>query len=63
MLAGLALQVLSLAVVLSLGADFGLKCFKKPQSVPERYANIRERNYFVHFIYGEGCKPNLKVCV
>ena len=54
MLAGLALQVLSLVVVLTLGADFAIACFKKPQSWPERYANIRNRSYFAGFIYGEG---------
>lgn len=53
MLAGLALQVLSLAIVLTLGADFARKCFKKPNRWPEKYGNIRGRSYFVHFIYGE----------
>ena len=53
MLAGLGLQVLSLAVVLALGADFARVCYKKPQTWIERYADIRERRYFLGFIYCE----------
>ncbi len=52
MLAGLSLQVASLAVVLFLGADFAFVCARKPLSWNERFENIRRRNYFRWFVYG-----------
>jgi len=56
MLAGLALQVLSLVIVLTLGIDFAISCSKKPQSWSDKYTNIRERRYFKGFIYGKKSK-------
>ena len=53
MLAGLALQVLSLTIVLALGADFARVCWRKPQSWNERYAGIPNSTLFVGLICGE----------
>lgn len=53
MLAGLALQVFSLAVVLGLAADFAWRCRRKGGSWDESYKVIRGRKYFKGFLYGE----------
>jgi hypothetical protein len=51
MLAGLALQVFSLVVVLLLAADFAWRCARR-SSWNERYESIRSRRYFAGFISG-----------
>jgi hypothetical protein len=52
MLAGLALQVFSLAVVLFLAADFAFRVSRKRQGWDEQYEVIRQRRYFKGFMYG-----------
>jgi hypothetical protein len=52
MLAGLALQVFSLCVVLALAADFARTCMKTPQDWDIRYAVIRDTRYFKFFNFG-----------
>jgi hypothetical protein len=53
MLAGLALQVFSLVVVLGLSADFAWCCWRKPMAWEEQYEDIRRRRYFKGFICGK----------
>jgi RTA1 like protein len=52
-LAGLALQVFSLGVVLALAGDFARTCMKKTRDWIESYAVIRDSGYFKTFMIGE----------
>jgi hypothetical protein len=52
MLAGLALQVFSLVVVLLIAADFAWRCARNRRSWDERYEVIRSRRWFRGFVYG-----------
>jgi hypothetical protein len=53
MLAGLALQVFNLCIVLALGIDFAWCCWREREAWEEQYEEIRGRKYFWGFIYGE----------
>jgi len=52
MLAGLALQVLSLVIVLVLWADFAHRCWKRSGEWEEKFEDIRKSRYFEGFISG-----------
>lgn len=51
MLAGLALQVFSLVIILLLAADFAWRCKKDRGKWDERYESIRGRRWFVGLVY------------
>jgi hypothetical protein len=52
MLAGLALQVASIVIVLAIAGDFAWSCWRNHTAWDESYAAIRQRRYFKGFIYG-----------
>ncbi|KUJ10118.1 RTA1-domain-containing protein [Mollisia scopiformis] len=52
MMAGLALQVASLVIVLALAADFALRYWKKCYEWDEKFETIREKKYFRGFVFG-----------
>ena len=52
MLAGLALQVLSLAVALFLAGDFAFRVSQKRQGWDEQFGEIRRTRYFKGFMHG-----------
>jgi len=60
MLAGLGLQVFSLAVVLALAADFARTCLKRPHNWNASYAVIRDTRYFRTFIFGKYAYPSAR---
>lgn len=53
MMAGLALQVLSLLVVLALVADFSWRAWKKRENLEEKFERLRRGKYFKGFILGK----------
>ena len=57
-MAGLALQVFSLVVVLCLAADFASRCWRNKKKLDEKYEVIRSSRYFHGFIYGVYCSPS-----
>jgi hypothetical protein len=58
-MAGLALQVFSLVVVLCLAADFASRCWRNRKHLDEKYEVIRSSRYFHGFIYGVYCSPGV----
>jgi hypothetical protein len=58
-MAGLALQVFSLVVVLCLAADFASRCWRNRKHLDEKYEVIRSSRYFHGFIYGVYCSPDV----
>jgi len=53
MLAGLALQVASLVVILILAGDFALRCWRRRWDWDEKFEIVRDRRYFNGFLFGE----------
>jgi hypothetical protein len=58
-MAGLALQVFSLVIVLCLAADFASRCWRNKKKLDEKYEVIRSSRYFHGFIYGVYCSADV----